>query len=146
MEKSVHYRWPEAPKDRPTELRSEFVGNCGNGNVGSRLVSATDKVRVWHLSLAPGERIGFQTHVLDYFWTAMTGGKARSRYGDGTVREVSYAPGDTQHHVYGAGEFMIHDLENVGDTSLVFATVEFLASANEPLRLDVDTEQTIRFA
>jgi hypothetical protein len=82
-------------------------------------------VRVWHLSLEPRERIGFHTHVLDYFWTAMTSGKARSRYGDGEIREVSYAAGDTKHHVYAPGEFMTHDLENIGDTPLIFATVEF---------------------
>ncbi len=60
-------------------------------------MSETERVRVWHLSLEPGERIGFHTHVLDYFWTAMTSGKARSHYGDGEIREVSYAAGDTKH-------------------------------------------------
>jgi beta-alanine degradation protein BauB len=57
----------------------------------------------------------------------MTSGKARSR--DGEIREVSYAAGDTKHHVYAPGEFMTHDLENIGDTPLIFATVEFLHSA-----------------
>jgi quercetin dioxygenase-like cupin family protein len=89
----------------------------------------------WHLSLAPGERIGFHTHVLDYFWTAMTSGKARSHYGDGEIREVSYAAGDTKHHIYAPSEFMTHDLENIGDTPLIFATVEFLHSANAPLEV-----------
>lgn len=128
--------WPEAPMQWPQSLREEFVAKRGNGRVGSSLVSQTDKVRVWHLTLQPGERIGFHTHVLDYFWTAMTAGRARSHYGDGGIREVSYAAGDTQHHEYGRGEFMIHDLENTGDTPLVFATVEFLETANEPLLLD----------
>jgi quercetin dioxygenase-like cupin family protein len=117
------------------KLREEFLANGGNGRVGTRLVSETDKVRVWQLSLAPGGRIGFHTHVLDYFWTAMTGGNGRSHYADGSVREVSYAPGDTQHHVYEAGAFMIHDLENVGDSTLVFATIESLSSGKEPLKL-----------
>jgi hypothetical protein len=49
--------------------------------------------------------------------------------------EVSYLSGDTQHHRYGLGEFMIHDLENIGETELVFTTVEFLDSANAPLVL-----------
>ncbi|WJR79802.1 hypothetical protein [Bradyrhizobium sp. NP1] len=130
------YVWPAAPAQWPQPLREEFVAKRGNGRVGSTLVSQTDKVRVWHLTLLPGERIGFHTHVLDYFWTAMTPGRARSHYGDGDIREVSYAAGDTKHHEYGQGEFMIHDLENIGDTPLVFATVEFLESANKPLLLD----------
>jgi quercetin dioxygenase-like cupin family protein len=133
---SSPYRWPDAPAHWPQNLREEFIANRGNGRVGTKLVSETDKVRVWHLSLEPGERIEFHTHVLDYFWTAMTAGNALSRYGDGGIREVSYVVGDTQHHVYGPGEFMVHDLENVGDTTLVFATVEFLGSANEPLKLE----------
>jgi quercetin dioxygenase-like cupin family protein len=135
MTKFVIERWPDAPTEWPEALRREFAARAGVGQVGSRLVSATDRVRVWSLSLKPGERIGFHTHVLDYFWTAVTGGRARSRYNDGRVAEVSYKPGDTQHHKYAAGEFMIHDLENIGETELVFTTVEFLDSANAPLAL-----------
>ncbi len=109
----------------------------GNGRVGSQLVSETDRVRVWHLNLAPGERIGFHTHVLDYFWTVHTPGRARSHYWTGETSNVEYQPGDTKHHTYGPGEFLIHDLENTGDTSLIFTTVEFKGGANQPLRLDL---------
>ena len=135
MSKPITPAWPQAPSAWPADLRREFAERAGNGQVGSRLVSATDRVRVWHLNLKPGQRIGFHTHVLDYFWTALTAGSARSCYHDGRIAEVSYAAVDTQHHRYGPGEFMIHDLENVGATELVFATVEFLDSANPPLPL-----------
>jgi beta-alanine degradation protein BauB len=47
--------------------------------------------------------------------------------------EAVYRTGDTQHMKFGAGEFMVHDLDNIGDTELVFTTVEFLQSANKPL-------------
>ena len=67
-----------------------------------------------------------------------TAGAARSHYHDGRIAEVSYAAGDTQHHRYGPGEFMIHDLENIGPSELVFATVEFLDSANPPLPLPAE--------
>lgn len=129
----VFDRWPEAPEALDPALATEFLEHAGNGRVGSRLVSETDRVRVWSLTLKPGERIGFHTHVLDYFWTAVNGGKAISHYGDGRVVEASYAPGDTKHHHYGRGEFMIHDLKNVGDTDLIFTTVEFKDSENAPL-------------
>jgi mannose-6-phosphate isomerase-like protein (cupin superfamily) len=135
MTKHIIDQWPLAPTALPLALQEEFVARAGNGQVGSRLVSETERVRVWHLSLKPGERIGFHTHVLDYFWTAVTVGQARSHYGDGRTVEVSYLSGDTQHHRYGLGEFMIHDLENIGETELVFTTVEFLDSANAPLVL-----------
>jgi mannose-6-phosphate isomerase-like protein (cupin superfamily) len=135
MTKHIIDQWPSAPAALPLALKEEFVARAGNGQVGSRLVSETERVRVWHLSLKPGERIGFHTHVLDYFWTAVTAGQARSHYGDGRTVEVSYLSGDTRHHRYGLGEFMIHDLENIGETELVFATVEFIDSANAPLEL-----------
>ena len=32
-----------------------------------------------------------------------------------------------------AGEFKVHDLENLGDHEMIFNTIEFLDSANKPL-------------
>jgi beta-alanine degradation protein BauB len=119
----------------PSFIRDEFEANQNNGQVGTRLLSETDRVRVWEIRLAPGERIGFHRHVLDYFWTAVTPGRARSHTEDGSVVEATYAAGDTRHFVYGRGEYKIHDLENVGDSDLWFTTVEFLDSANEPLEI-----------
>jgi beta-alanine degradation protein BauB len=126
----------KAKSDWPTSIREEFKANQLNGRVGTRLLSETDRVRVWEIRLSPGERIGFHRHVLDYFWTAVTAGRARSRTEDGSVVEAVYAAGDTRHFVYGRGEFKIHDLENIGDADLWFTTVEFLDSANEPLDID----------
>jgi len=123
----------KAMEDWPAELRRELAANTANGCVGQALLSETDRVRVWSLSLAPGERIGFHRHVLDYFWTALTDGRARSHYGDGRTIEAVYRAGDTRHMHYAEGESMIHDLENIGDTVLAYTTVEFLDSANAPL-------------
>ena len=122
----------------PSFVRDEFEANQNNGQVGTRLLSETDRVRVWEIRLAPGERIGFHRHVLDYFWTAITPGRARSHTEDGSVVEATYAAGETRHFVYGRGEYKIHDLENVGDSDLWFTTVEFLHSANEPLEVDAE--------
>ncbi|MBP2431882.1 MULTISPECIES: hypothetical protein [Bradyrhizobium] len=119
----------------PDFIRKEFAANQFNGRVGTRLLSETERVRVWEIRLAPGERIGFHRHVLDYFWTAVTPGQARSHAEDGTIVEAVYSAGETRHFVYGKGEYKIHDLENVGDADLWFTTVEFLDSANAPLEL-----------
>ena len=116
-------------------LREELAAARRNGRVGSRVVSESERVRVWLIELQPGERLPFHTHVQDYFWTAISAGRARSRYSDGRVVEVDYAIGDTQHHVFPKGQSMTHDLENVGDTVLCFVTVEFFGSANPPLSL-----------
>jgi beta-alanine degradation protein BauB len=119
----------------PSSVREEFEANQFNGYIGTRLLSETDRVRVWEIRLAPGEHIGFHRHVLDYFWIAITAGRARLYREDGSVAEATYAAGETRHYAYRGGEYTIHDLENIGDTDLWFTTVEFLDSANESLEL-----------
>jgi quercetin dioxygenase-like cupin family protein len=119
----------------PPDLAREFAAARENGCVGTRLLSEDARCRVWTIVLPPGSRVGFHTHVLDYFWTAVTAGRARSQYGDGRVAEVDYRAGDIEHLSFGPGESMTHDLANVGDTELLFTTVEFLDSANPPLAL-----------
>jgi hypothetical protein len=117
----------------PAHVLDEFRRNQHNACVGTDLLSETDRVRVWRIHLRPGERIGFHRHVLDYFWTAVMPGRARSRQQDGSTVEVSYEAGETRHLSYGRGDYRVHDLENIGDNDLIFTTVEFLHSANEPL-------------
>jgi quercetin dioxygenase-like cupin family protein len=121
----------------PAGIAAEFERESQNPNpcVGSVLLSENDRTRVWMIRLAPGERIGFHRHVLDYFWTAVTGGRGRQHVHDGTTVEYTYQPGETRHETYGAGEFKVHDLENLGDGEMIFVTVEFKDSANTPLPL-----------
>ena len=120
--------WPSAIT---AEFERERLNN--NGCVGNTLVSESDRVRVWIIRLAAGERIGFHRHVLDYFWTAVSGGRGRQHLMDGTTVEYSYLPGETRHETYGLGQYKVHDLENLGDKEMVFMTIEFLNSANKPL-------------
>lgn len=119
----------------PAALTEELTASRHNGRVGSKLVSETDTLRVWHLHIAPGERLKFHRHVLNYFWTALTAGRARSHYGDGRIAEATYVAGDTKHFTFAKDKSMIHDLENIGTGDLVFVTVEFKQSANAPLTL-----------
>jgi beta-alanine degradation protein BauB len=121
--------WPDA-------LKTEFTEDAHDGHVGSRLLSQNNRVRVWEIRLAPGERWHTHRHVLDYFWTAVNAGNSRQHTHDGTTRDVSYAAGETRHFHFGPGEFLLHDIENIGQTELVFTTVEHLDSDNPPLPLD----------
>jgi len=125
----VNVEWTPALKD-------EFAREAEqpNGCVGTELLSETDKTRVWIIRLKPGERIGFHRHVLNYFWTSVTGGRGRQHLMDGTTVEYSYYPGETRHETYGAGEFKVHDLINLGDQDMIFMTVESIeGSANKPM-------------
>ena len=91
------------------EIAAEFEREKNNPNpcVGNALVSESDRVRVWTIRLKPGERIGFHRHVLDYFWTAVTGGRGRQHVHDGTTVEYTYAPGETRHETYGLHDHRI---------------------------------------
>jgi beta-alanine degradation protein BauB len=121
----------------PPAIAAEFEREkqSHNGCVGNALVSESDRVRVWTIRLAPGERIGFHRHVLDYFWTSVSGGKGRQHLMDGTTVEYTYQPGETRHETYGPSQYKVHDLENLGDKEMVFMTIEFLSSANKPLAI-----------
>jgi hypothetical protein len=116
--------------DWSTEIKEDFVKNNENPSVGTALLSENERVRVGEIRLKPAERIHFHRHVLDYFWTAVTAGKALSHEGDGKLVEAAYTAGQTKHSTYGVGEYKIHDLMNIGDEELIFTTVEFLHSAN----------------
>jgi len=116
-------------------LRLEFERNAFNPVVGGQLLASTDRARVWGIRLAPGERLAAHRHVLDYVWTAITAGRSRQHTHDGTTRLVDYQPGDTRDFRFPAGHYLLHDLENIGTTELIFTTVEFLDSPNPPLPL-----------
>jgi hypothetical protein len=121
----------------PAEITAEFERESKHPNpcVGTGLLSENDRVRVWIIRLAPGERVGFHRHVLDYFWTAVSGGRGRQHLMDGSTLECTYQPGETRHETYGPGQYKVHDLENLGDKEMVFMTVEFLNSANKPMAI-----------
>jgi beta-alanine degradation protein BauB len=110
----------------PAEIAAEFDREAKNPNpcVGSTLLSENER-----------SRIGFHRHVLDYFWTSVSGGKGRQHVHDGSTVEYTYVPGETRHETYGKDEFKVHDLENLGDKEMVFMTVEYKDSANKPMQL-----------
>jgi beta-alanine degradation protein BauB len=95
--------WPSAPATMAPELKKEFAAHAGHGRVGNELLSETDRVRVWAIGLKPGQRLGFHTHVLDYFWTSVTGGHGRSHFSDGQVSDTVYKPGDIKQITFKEG-------------------------------------------
>ena len=130
---------PERFAGWPPELAAEVEANTANPRVGTRLLLADARARLWEIRLAPGERLAFHRHVLDYVWTCVSGGQAVSHDGEGTTHEVRYAVGETRALSFGPSESMLHDIQNTGAADLVFTTIEFLDSANAPLPLDEPT-------
>jgi beta-alanine degradation protein BauB len=137
----------DTPKENAKNVGKDFAGwspllvaesknAAANARVGTELLLESRVARIWTIDLKPGQRLPFHTHVLNYFWTVLTSGTARSHSPDGITTEIEYQPGDTKHLRYRAGEHMTHDLENVGKSDLVFVTVEFLQSDNPPIKLN----------
>ena len=117
----------------PQDIQDDIVHNEYNGMVGSVLVSETENLRVWHLHIPAGERCAFHRHVLDYFWTCHSHGESRSYFEDGSIKDAKYQPGSTRHFSFRKGEYLLHSVENIGQETLLFTTVEFKRSANPPL-------------
>jgi oxalate decarboxylase/phosphoglucose isomerase-like protein (cupin superfamily) len=110
----------------PAEFQDELAVAAGNLEVGTRLWFQNDRITVWEVNLAPGERGPFHAHTRRYFWTVVEPGTGRQRSPDGTVKVRRYEVGDTQYAEPSPADPLIHDLENVGETTLRFVTVELL--------------------
>ena len=110
----------------PAEFRDELAVAVSNLEVGTRLWFQNDRIKVWEVDLAPGERGPFHAHTHRYFWTVVEPGIGRQRSPDGTVKVRRYEVGDTQYSEPSPADPMIHDLENASQTRLRFVTVELL--------------------
>jgi beta-alanine degradation protein BauB len=109
----------------PTEqYREELATAVHNHDIGTSLWLENDHIRVFETRLEPGERGPFHIHDRTYFWTVVDAGRGLQRFPDGTYMVQEYAVGDTKYLVHTREEPLIHDLENVGETTLRFVTVE----------------------
>ena len=105
---------------------AELEAGAANEQVGTRLLLENDRVRVWEVRLEPGERIPLHAHSKTHFWTVIEAGSGRQRTADGAIRRWTYVVGDTRFFEVDPGEPLIHDLENPGDSTIRFLTVELL--------------------
>lgn len=111
----------------PARYADELAAAPTNLEVGSTLWFSNDRLHVWEVALAPGERGPFHAHTRNYFWTVVAPGRGLQRFADGTYVVRDYAMGDTRFLEHTPDTALIHDLENVGDTPLRFVTVELLS-------------------
>jgi len=95
-----------------------------NHDLGTSLWYENERIRVFEVRLEPGERGAFHIHDQTYFWTVVEPGRGLQRFVDGTAVTRDYSLGETRYLVHSAEDPLIHDLENVGDTTLRFVTVE----------------------
>jgi mannose-6-phosphate isomerase-like protein (cupin superfamily) len=106
------------------DYRVELEAAHSNLEVGTTVWFENDRIRVWEILLAPGERGPFHAHTTNYFWTVVEGSRGLQRFADGTYAVRDYVVGETKYLEHGPESILIHDLENVGETPLRFVTVE----------------------
>lgn len=106
------------------EFEAELARAPENHEVGTALHFENDHVRVWEIRLEPGERGAFHIHDQTYLWTVVDPGRGLQRFRDGTFVVRDYEPGETRYLVHSPHDSLIHDLENVGSTTMRFVTVE----------------------
>ena len=88
--------------------------------VGTKVIFEDDEIKVWNLTLDPGEASGMHTHNHDYFYYVVEGSELEIHREDGTVDTVAMTPGD----VVGGKEGSRHDARNIGDTRFRNVLVE----------------------
>lgn len=107
----------------PTEFAEELAIAPDNRLLGTSLWFENDHIQVWEVRLGPGERGAFHIHDQNYFWTVVEPGRGLQRFVDGTLVIRDYQLGETRYLEQSPEKSLIHDLENVGDTTLRFVTV-----------------------
>lgn len=110
----------------PSTFADELAGARQNKELGTSVWFENERVRVWEVLLEPGERGAFHTHTTNYFWTVVEGSRGLQRFSDGTFVVRDYLVGETKFLEHSDDDYLIHDLENVGDSTLRFVTVELL--------------------
>ncbi|MGH2630080.1 MAG: cupin domain-containing protein [Actinomycetota bacterium] len=106
------------------DYADELAAASHNHDLGTSLRFENDHVRVFEVRLEPGERGPFHVHDRTYFWTVVEPGRGLQRFDDGTYVVRDYRPGETRYLVHSPQDSLVHDLENVGSSTLRFVTVE----------------------
>jgi mannose-6-phosphate isomerase-like protein (cupin superfamily) len=104
-------------------FQEELRAARSNRVIGTSLMFENSRVRVYELRVEPGQRAPFHLHDEPYFWTVVDAGRGLQRFDDGTFVIRSYEAGDTTFLDQSPENPLIHDLENVGKTTLRFVTV-----------------------
>ena len=107
----------------PAELERARVNHV----VGSALLLENERVRVWDITLAPGERLPFHCHRTSYLYRCESGGRWRVRTPGGDVFTGEDGAGEVTFHEIPPGGAIVHDLTNTGAAQLRYTTIELLS-------------------
>lgn len=89
--------------------------------IGTELVMEDDRVRIWRITLEPGEEAPWHTHELDYTSIVIEGATLERYNDDGTVDHLEVHPGGIMRIYQGSRR---HALKNIGTTRFSNVIVE----------------------
>jgi beta-alanine degradation protein BauB len=96
------------------------------GPVGKRILFENDLVRVWEISLGPGEHLPKHYHALPYLVVTIEAAHVRVVEHDGRAYDPIDAPGDVAFREAG----QIHELQNISTSQYANRLIEI----KQPLR------------
>ena len=97
-----------------------------SADIGTKLLFENERVKVWEIKLAPSERAPFHRHTHNYFYVCVDPGRVRTRFPNGYYAEGDEDVGNVEFMEHSPDNPGIHDLENVGETTIRYTTVELL--------------------
>ncbi len=76
------------------------------GEVGTKVIYENDIIKVWDLTLAPGEATSWHQHEMDYMFVVVKNGKVTTEYTNGDVENqddeigvIDYRETDVPHRL-----------------------------------------------
>lgn len=111
-----------------TPWHDEIEAATSNFAIGTSLLFENEQVRVWDISLPPGEGLAFHCHRTTYYFVTITPGRSLTILPNGETWTWEHPEGEVQFIPIGSDECVIHNLKNVGNTNLRFSTVELLST------------------
>jgi quercetin dioxygenase-like cupin family protein len=96
------------------------------GPIGDKIVFENELVRVWSVTLDPGQRQPWHQHLLPYLIVPLTEGSNEMTFDDGRVRETHEKPGDAIWREPG----IPHELLNRSDWQYRNILIEIKAGAH----------------
>ena len=90
------------------------------GPVDSRILFENDLVRVWEISLEPGEHLPLHYHELPYLVVTIEAAHVRVVERDGQAYDPTDAPGDITSREAG----QVHEMQNISPSQYVNHLIE----------------------
>ena len=95
-------------------------GNAPLGDIASEVIFENDRVKIWNLTVEPGDASDWHLHERDYVTVVVEGDGLTVEYDDGTSEDSPSSPGTWRYH----GDHKIHRVVNNAGTRYVNVLVE----------------------